>query len=289
VGLFYAINPDGTLKWQYSLAGASESAAIGADGTIYVIGASALHALTPSGTNLWSYTTNGFMETSPVIGKDGKLYLTGMLGDNPTFGWWHVVLYALSPAGNLEWKFVPAPWGTRYTPRYDPASPAIDSAGTIYFAGFNTLYAISPSGQQQWTFTVGESYTNMLNDPANYSYSSPAIGPDGTIYVTFGSRLYAIAGTNGPADSPWPMYRQNARHTGKVEKPALRQPQKRSDANFQFQLYGQLGQVFTVEATTNFDTWTSVTSIVANTLPTDVLDLSASNYPSRFYRASSPP
>jgi hypothetical protein len=85
------------------------------------------------------------------------------------------------------------------------------------------------------------------------------------------------------------MYRQNARRTGKVEKPALKQPQKRSDANFQFQLYGQLGQTFTVEASTNFNTWTSVTSIVANTLPVDVVDLSASNHASRFYRASSPP
>jgi hypothetical protein len=292
VGLFYAINRDGTPKWQYSLAGASESAAIGADGTIYVIGASALHALTPSGTNLWSWTTNGFVETCPVIGKDGTIYLTGILPDEPVFGWWHVALYAVSPSGYLKWKFGPAAWGMRYRPlpvAYNPGSPAVDSAGTIYFAGFNTLYAVSPTGQQQWTFTVGESYTNKLNDPANYSYSSPAIGPDGTIYVTFGSRLYAIAGTNGPADSPWPMYRQNARRTGKVEKPALRQPQKRSDANFQFQLYGQLGQTFTVEASTNFNTWTSVTSFVANTLPMDVVDLSASNHPSRFYRASSPP
>jgi hypothetical protein len=128
----------------------------------------------------------------------------------------------------------------------------------------------------------------MVNDPANYSYSSPAIGPDGTIYVTFGSRLYAIAGTNGPADSSWPMYRQNARRTGKVEKPALKQPQKRSDANFQFQLYGQLGQTNTVEVTANLNTWTSLTSIVIDTVPMDFVDLTASNFPSRFYRAFSP-
>jgi hypothetical protein len=143
---------------------------------------------------------------------------------------------------------------------------------------------VSADGQQQWKFDSG----GNSFDPSAFSYTSPAIGPDGTIYVTFGSRLYAIAGTNGPADSPWPMYRQNARRTGKVEKPALQQPQKRSDANFQFQLFAQLGQTNTVEATTNLSTWTSLTSIVIDTVPMDFVDLTASNFPTRFYRAFSP-
>jgi hypothetical protein len=65
--------------------------------------------------------------------------------------------------------------------------------------------------------------------------TSPIIGPDGTIYVA--TKLFAIAsGTNGSANSRWPMYQQNARHTRKVEKPVLKQPQKRSDAKFEFQL-----------------------------------------------------
>jgi outer membrane protein assembly factor BamB len=284
VGVFYALNPDGTLKWQFAFLDgvrSGDSATIAADGTIYVSGGWTLYALSPDGTNLWSYRTNGFIGTSPVIGKDGTIYLTGAELDNPVFGWNHMVLHALSPAGSLKWRFNPPANG----PRHIPGSPAVDSAGTIYYAGFTTLYAVSSDGQEQWKFdSGGDSF-----DPNAFAYTSPAIATDGTIYVTFGSRLYAIAGTNGPADSPWPMYRQNARRTGKVEKPALRQPQKRSDANFQFQLYGQLGQTFTVEASTNFNTWTSVTSFVANTLPMDVVDLSASNHPSRFYRASSPP
>ena len=173
-------------------------------------------------------------------------------------------------------------WGQVYTP---PAG-AVDSAGTIYFSGFNTLYAVSPDGEQKWTFNAGGKAT----DASTYSYASPAIGPNGTIYVTFGSRLYALAGTNGPADSPWPMYRQNARRTGKVEKPVLRQPQKRSDANFEFQLYPQqLGLTYTVESSSDLNNWTSMTSFVANTLPTDVVDLTASNAPTRVYRAFSGP
>ena len=66
--------------------------------------------------------------------------------------------------------------------------------------------------------------------------------------------------------------------------------QKRSDANFQFQLYAQqLGQTYTIESSTNLNTWTSLTSFVATTLPMDVVDLTASNAPARVYRAWSPP
>jgi len=48
--------------------------------------------------------------------------------------------------------------------------------------------------------------------------SSPAIGSDGTVYVGSGDKkLYAIkADSKGLAKSPWPMFRQNARHTGRV-------------------------------------------------------------------------
>jgi hypothetical protein len=120
--------------------------------------------------------------------------------------------------------------------------------------------------------------------------TSPIIGPDGTIYVALGTKLFAIAsGTNGPANSHWPMYQQNARHTGKVEKSSLQQPRRRSDANFEFQLYSQVGQSYTIESSTNLNTWTSLTSFVATTFPTDVVDLTASNAALRFYRAFSPP
>ena len=71
-------------------------------------------------------------------------------------------------------------------------------------------------------------------------------------------------------------------------KPALAQPQRRSDANFQFQLYPQqIGLTYTIEASTNLNTWTSLTSFVATSLPMPVTDLSASNSPGKFYRAYS--
>ena len=52
--------------------------------------------------------------------------------------------------------------------------------------------------------------------------SSPAIGSDGTVYVgeeRRGGKLYAIkTDSKGLAKSPWPMFGQNARHTGRVMK-----------------------------------------------------------------------
>ena len=84
------------------------------------------------------------------------------------------------------------------------------------------------------------------------------------------------------------MYRQNALRTGKVDKPALSSPRQRADANFEFQLYAQLGQTNTVEITTNLSAWSFLTSVVVTNVPMDVVDLTASNAPSRFYRAIAP-
>src|SRR5260370_30723246 len=95
-------------------------------------------------------------------------------------------------------------------------------------------------------------------------------------------------GRSGPARSPWPMYRQTVRHAGKVEKPLLNQPQRRSDANFQFQLYAQVGETQMIQTSTDLAGWISLTNVAVTNVPTDVVDLSASNFPSRFYRTVSP-
>ncbi len=83
------------------------------------------------------------------------------------------------------------------------------------------------------------------------------------------------------------MYRQNARHTGKREKSSLQQPKKRADANFQFQLYAQVGQTQMIQTSTDLAAWISLTNVAVTNVPMDVVDLSASNFPSRFYRTVS--
>ncbi len=49
--------------------------------------------------------------------------------------------------------------------------------------------------------------------------SSPAIGSDGTVYVgSNDNKLYAIKSSSmGLADSLWPMFHHDAKHTGRAE------------------------------------------------------------------------
>lgn len=268
----YAINPDGTKKWAVIGGGSTtgESAALGGDGTIY-FGYGTLAAYAPDGSLLWTSQspTNNFDFSSPVIGIDGLIYAVDVTTRN---------LCAFSAGGQPLWV-APVGTGVRFGA---PTAPAIDKLGNMYYCASNSVLALSPQGQVQWSL-FGGAPPHM---GGSSSVTSPAIGNDGTVYVALNTKLYAIAGTNTLANTPWPMFRQNARHTGKVEKPVLKQLQKRSDSNFQFQLYAeQLGLTYSIEMSTNLSSWTSLASVVATTLPTDVADLTATNAPFRFYRA----
>lgn len=277
VRTLYAINSDGTQRWQTGVVG-SDSPAIGADGTIYVTG-NGLSAYSPDGTNSWVNQPSVTTGTSVAVANDGTIYVAAQTLFNAAAGY-GFTLYALDRNGNTNWQYGKAFFSNLF-PTY---APAIDSAGVVYYAGFDTLFAFAPNGNILWTFSTHAA----PGDQTSYSWTSTAIGPSGAVYVTFGSRLYAFAGTNALGNTAWPMYRQNARHTGKLEKSSLKQPQKRSDANFQFELFPQqLGLTYTIETSTNLNTWTSLTSIVATMLPTAVADLTATNAPFRFYRASS--
>jgi hypothetical protein len=49
--------------------------------------------------------------------------------------------------------------------------------------------------------------------------TSPTVAPDGTIYVCDGGFLYALKPSVNAApldNSPWPMWRANPQHTGRV-------------------------------------------------------------------------
>ena len=63
-------------------------------------------------------------------------------------------------------------------------------------------------GSKLWEFETGGWVTSF-----------PAIGSDGTVYVgSLDNKLYAIkTDSKGPAKSPWPMFGQNAQHTGRVK------------------------------------------------------------------------
>jgi hypothetical protein len=269
----WAINPAGTPQWRFPLGdfgtSLSESVAIGADGTIYsASGYENLYALTPDGTNLWIGTPASPFSGSAAVGADGTIYV----GDGDG-------LNAFAPSGLRKWHTVVGGYwhGSPRAP-----VPAIDANGMIYFCASNNVFAFDPAGAVQW-MSPGLPW-NDRSSPV----ISPVLAPDGTLYACFGTKLYAIYYGSTPADAPWPTDRQNARHTGKVEKPWLRQPVSRSDGAFTFQLYEQLGTPFTIQTSTNLKTWMSLTSSVATAVPMNLVDAAATNSPSRFYRASSP-
>ncbi len=72
-GKFYCINSNGSLKWSYDSGWIWSSAAIGVDGSIYVISTS-LFSFNPNGTLQWSFPINDYLY-EPTIGVDGSIYI----------------------------------------------------------------------------------------------------------------------------------------------------------------------------------------------------------------------
>lgn len=190
----YAIKADGTLKWAYSIGYAVRSSpAIGSDGTVYV-GAEypKLYAINPNGTLKWEFTTQlgEYTNSSAAIGSDGTIYV----GSNDNH------LYAINPDGTKKWDFLT--YGDVFS------SPAVSADGTVYVGSgvVDKLHAVRPDGTEKWSIKTGSNV-----------WSSPVIGADGTVYVgSSDNKVYAInTSSEGLADSPWPMFRHDVRHTAR--------------------------------------------------------------------------
>jgi outer membrane protein assembly factor BamB len=175
---FYALNPDGTLKWIYETNGLIWStAAIDEDGTIY-IGAwdDYLHAINPDGTRKWRFNAHSAnIGSSPAIADDGTIYFGSMwsLGDGGK-------IHAVNPDGTEKWYYQ-----TGYAISSDPA---IADDGTIYIgSGDDYLYAMNPNGTLKWRYKTGDEI-----------HGHPSIAEDGTIYIgSYDKYLYALYPNNG--------------------------------------------------------------------------------------------
>ncbi|MBI5775510.1 MAG: PQQ-binding-like beta-propeller repeat protein [Verrucomicrobia bacterium] len=158
----------GAKLWEFTTGAqpVQSSAALGADGTIYIGSDNGkLAALLPSGAVKWEFAAGANIVAAPALGPDGTIYF-GSVDRN---------LYAVKPDGKERWRFK-AGGGI-------VSSPALGADGTIYVGSvFNQLLAIAPDGHQRWEFAVGG---NVI--------SSPAVGADGTIYVgAFNDKFYAV-------------------------------------------------------------------------------------------------
>jgi hypothetical protein len=184
LGYCYAINPDGSLRWEYKgLRGWAPSSppAIGDDGTIYISNGPVLNALNYDASLRWTYEADSEI-SPPCIGGDGTIYIGSHLG-----------LYAVDPEGTLKWKYLPTTSGGGSLP-----APAIGNDSTIYYA-YNAaysgspnayVYAIDPNGSLKWVSTNLRGFESVLNPNLNMA-SSLIIGGDGTLYAAAVS-LYAL-------------------------------------------------------------------------------------------------
>jgi outer membrane protein assembly factor BamB len=137
-----------------------------------------IRALFPNGNSKW-VTVIGTDNFTPVIGKDGIVYATGITGSSTG------KLTALnSTSGEIIWQFTDSDnLGDVRT------TPAIAPDGSIYFGSDDgLLYAVNPDGTRKWTFPIPVD-TNDSN-----GHSSPTVGNDGTVYIGSSSdfNLYAI-------------------------------------------------------------------------------------------------
>ncbi len=178
---FYAVYPNGTLKWKYNPGDTIEQCcpAIDENGVIYV-GTSShggyLHAVNPDGTLKWKYPADSFIVASPIIDSSGVIYYVG--GDlSPQSG--HIT--ALYPNGTLKWRYL--------TNNVMYSSPAIGLDGTIYCGCHdNHVYALYPNnGALKWKYNTG-----------SWVHGSPTIADDGTVYIgSDNGYLYAFYPNNG--------------------------------------------------------------------------------------------
>lgn len=178
----YAIDTSGTLNWTIDIGAipfnypADVSPLVDTGGIIYVPTLDApFYAINPDGSEKWQTSFNvSTLRSTPALGPDGTIYV----GSSSS------LIAINSSDGSFGWSF-PTPSGRSvYT------SPAVDSAGVIYFGDDDNwnLYAVDPDGTLKWTFSQGG--VNLFPDIAG----SPAIGWDST--VIFGSAstniIYAL-------------------------------------------------------------------------------------------------
>ena len=148
---FYAIYPNGTLKWKYDSLTIVSSPVLDENGVIYVgtiWDTNFLYAIyTSNGTLKWKFKTGNHVHGSPAIGEDGTIYFGKDGNGSPPYSGYIMALY---PNGTLKWSFK--------TDHFIYSSPAIGEDETVYCGSHDgNLYALYPNnGTLKWKYHTGD-------------------------------------------------------------------------------------------------------------------------------------
>jgi outer membrane protein assembly factor BamB len=152
-GTFYALNPDGTLRWDFIAAGMiGGSAVISRENIVYLASQNGVYALDgQTGAELWNYPlTNQTIYASPALTSDGTLYV----GCD--------ALLALDASnGRLKWSS-PHPSGK--------ADISVHPDGTILLSGL-ALEGTAPLAAGGWT----KARKDLANSSSWQSVGAPVI------------------------------------------------------------------------------------------------------------------
>jgi outer membrane protein assembly factor BamB len=153
-----------------------------------------IYAVTPEGKQQWQRNIRNITRSSPVVDANGDIHLSP-----------NSFSVSLRPDGHKRLGY----------PRacVDEVSPLVAPGMELFISQpWRAFVAYAGKDLPFWRFD------NLIDNLA----ASPVMSRDGVIYALDGHFLYAFRANWGPRPwrtGPWPMFRANARHTGRVAAP----------------------------------------------------------------------
>jgi outer membrane protein assembly factor BamB len=169
-GSVFALEPDGTKRWQVDTLGSVAASPLLLDERI-VVGSfdGILRAFdTSDGEVLWSFPTADHLYSSPSLHPDGFVVQAGADG----------TIYAINPeSGERVWAF---DWGAPFR-----GSPAIDGEGNIWCgSGDGHLVVLNADGTLRWALDLVEDGRDDLNGSVALGFHAAYLaGETGSVYA----------------------------------------------------------------------------------------------------------
>ncbi|MEM7385449.1 MAG: PQQ-binding-like beta-propeller repeat protein, partial [Verrucomicrobiota bacterium] len=213
----HAIDFSGNLRWSYrprqgSIEGRRlrflSSPALGTDGRLFIgSGDRYVYCLdAEEGTLLWRHLTEGLVDSSPVLGRDGRVIVANRAGE------------CLALASDVVESSARVLWAANVGQVFY-ASPTLDRNGDVYMCGFPPTEpgAIPRSRLACLSGGTGEEIWSVMID--GFNDSSPTLDREGHLVLgTTANRLWKIEGNGRMVeDTSWPMFGGTSERVGRFE------------------------------------------------------------------------